>query len=117
MISHDFKLRKFFKNFLKLNFSEISKDRPHNHERVGYNKEDFVNITKNTSMEIVDIFYDESPLILYEIFFLLPIYIRIILLPLFSFLESMNHRFDNRNGMNIYVLFRKNRKKKKKARY
>ncbi|MEM5799194.1 MAG: class I SAM-dependent methyltransferase [Candidatus Aenigmatarchaeota archaeon] len=114
IISYNFRLSNFLKKFFKKNFSEILKEKPHNHEREGYSKEDFINIKKNTSMEIVDIFYDKSSLILYEIFFLLPIYIRIILLPIFSFLEYINHKFDDKDGMNIYVLFRKKSKKRKK---
>ncbi|MBU5688573.1 MAG: class I SAM-dependent methyltransferase [Candidatus Aenigmarchaeota archaeon] len=107
IMSHNFNIKNTLKKF---KFSELLKEKPHEHERAGYDVEDFIKLSEDMPVEILEVFYDKEPIILYEIYFLMPVFMRLLLLPFFSFLESIYHKFDQKDGLNIYVLFVKKSK-------
>ena len=107
-INHNFKIKRLFKKFFpNVKSCELLKDKPHGHERLGYNKQDFEFFATENNLKIVDVFYEDSPIIIYEIFFLLPNFLRIFLYPIFSFINKVFTNLNNKDGLSIYILFRK----------
>ncbi len=108
-------LKKIISNKNNKFIGELLKESPHGHVRLGYNFNDFKKISEILDLEIVDIFYEKSSLILYEIYFILPSFLRVLLTPLFSILELFTpSRINEKNGLSIYVIFRKTKNIRKK---
>lgn len=107
---YNFKITKKIKKLpfnLKKFFGELTKDMPHGHVRIGYNKQDFEKISSMLNMKIVEIFYEKTPIILYEIYFLLPSIIRVILSPFFSLSDILLSKINETEGISIYVVLKK----------
>jgi len=109
ILNYDFKITKLLKKLFKKNkiFGDLLKENPHGHEKIGYNKKDFEKFARESNLEIIDVFYENTPMILYEIFFVLPVFARILFYPVFSFINKIFNNLSKEDGLSIYILFRK----------